>query len=778
MQYSKNYKNSQHTLLYIGMTTAIIASNFTSPVATAEGFSLEEVVVTARKREESLQDTPLSVTAVSGQLLTEMGVADLTGIADVAPNVSFSTTGTVSGSTSSAVVYIRGIGQNDYVPVVDPGVGIYVDDVYMGRSVGSVLDLMDVRSVEVVRGPQGTLFGRNSIGGAISLTTNDPGDELGGKIRVIGGDDHRQEIFATFDLPISDTLRSNLNLMHRKRDGTVERILVPGSEKLGNDNSNGARVKVEWEASDALLFQLAADYIREREESAPEVNLFIRDAPALPAAWNGYGALAGLAVTSTASGCVQGDITVGVNCYNNSLNEGPFKTRETSLSQNDIDSWGLSLASTYELNADLTAKLIFAYRDMEAFFARQVDGTELNIFENRDKYFHNQFSADFRFNGTSERFEWVGGLFYYTEEADNQLDFTGALEGTAYPIHFGGLVDNENYAVYGEGTYHLTDVWHLTAGLRYTDETKSANPNAYRYVNGDIENPPEHGAPGTSELFPQGWNENSFSEVTYRLVLGHDFNDQTTGYLSVSTGFKSGGFEWRITNTSFRDDPTLNGQLPSFDPETVISYEMGLKTELLDAGLRINAAIFHSDYKDMIVAANAGGIATFQTNAAQATIDGAEVELTWVPTDALLINFNVGYLDAGYDELTPGAIAAGLSLSDDFVNTPEWSTSWGASYRIDLDKKGTITPRIDGNYKSEQQFEANNSDYVFDDGHAVWNTSVRYDSMDEAWSLSAGIENLTDELYIVGGDSNSAIGYENGIYARPRNYFVAADFSF
>jgi len=770
-------------LLCLKSLSAAVSAIILSPVMSsatvqADGFTLEEVVVTARKREESLQDTPISVTAVSGQLLSEMGVADLTGIASIAPNVSFTTTGTVSGSTSSAVVYIRGIGQNDYVPVVDPGVGIYVDDVYMGRTIGSVLDLMDIKSLEVVRGPQGTLFGRNSIGGAISLTTNAPGDELAGSVRIVGGDDSRRELFANVNVPISDTLRANVNVMSRQRDGTVERILVPGSEKLGNDNSLGGRVRVEWDASDKLLVALAADFVHEREESAPEVNLFVRDGALLPASWNGYGALAALSVTSTASACVQGDSSAGSDCYNNSLNEGPFKTRETSLSQNDIDSWGVSLSSTYDINDGLSAKLILAYRDIEAYFARQVDGTEFNIFENRDEYLHDQFSADFRFNGSSDQLDWVAGVFYYTEEADNQLDFTGALEGTAYPVHVGGVVENENYAIYGEGTYHLSEDWHLTAGLRYTDETKRVNPNAYRYPSGDIENPPEHGAPGTSELFPEGWNEIGFSESTYRLVLAHDLNENTTAYGSVSTGFKSGGFEWRITNTNFRDDPSLNGNLPSFDPETVTSYELGLKTELPDIGLRFNASLFHSDYDDMIVAANAGGIATFQTNAAVAVIDGVELELTWVPVPELLLNLNIGYIDATYDELTPGALAAGLSLDDEFVNTPARTASWGMSYMFALNDGANITPRLDGNYKSRQHFEANNSDYVFDDGHTAWNASVRYSAPEGNWSVSGGIENLTDELYLVGGDSNSAIGYENGIYSRPRNAYINAEYQF
>ncbi len=792
------------------------------------GFTLEEIVVTAQKRESSLQDTPISVTAVTGQLLNEMGIADITGIANVAPNISFSTTGTVSGSSSAAVVYIRGIGQNDYVPVVDPGVGIYVDEVYMGRTVGSVLDLMDIKSVEVVRGPQGTLFGRNSIGGAISISTNDPTGELGGKIRVIGGEDSRGEAFATFDLPVSDKVAANINLMRRKQEGTVERVLVPGSDKLGNVNSSGARIKLNWEASENLGFQLIADHVREREESAAEVNEFIRDlapgnAGGLPGAWNGLGGfaafIADLALdldndgqpdvfpnfSTPGQGCIADDTTSGTNCYNNSLNMGPFKTRETSLSQNDIDSWGISLAITYRFSDDLSAKLILAYRDLEAYFARQVDGTEFDIFENRDEYLADQFSVDLRFNGNSDKLDWVAGAFYFEETADNQLDFSGVLEGSLYPVHFGGLVDNSNYAVYGEGTFHFTEKLHLTAGVRYTDEEKTAKPNAFGYPGCDIEllpTSPSESCDSQYSAFQEGgtlfrdrrtdnttsylidpvWNSTEFSEVTWRLSLAYDVSQATFVYGSVSTGFKSGGFEWRVTNTEFASNPDFqqsNGSegLPIFDPETVTTYEIGLKTEIGQT-VRLNSSVFYSEFTDMIVAANAGGIATFQTNAAEATIQGVETELTWIPTDAVLINAAIGYIDAQYDKTSEQAQAAGIDTDDKFVLTPEWSGSLGISYRIDLSNGASLTPRIDGTYKSEMEFEANNTQYTRENGYTAWNATLRYAAPGEKWNVTVGVENLTDELYKVGGDANSVIGYENVIYARPRNWYIAAELEF
>lgn len=766
------------------------------------GFSLEEIVVQARRREESLQDTPIAVTAVQGDLLEEMGSADITAIANIAPNVSFSTTGTVSGSTSSAVVYIRGIGQNDYVPVVDPGVGMYLDDVYMGRTVGSVFDLMDIKSVEVIRGPQGTLFGRNSVGGAISITTNDPSGKTEGKFRTIIGDQGRRELFATLDAAFSDTVSGIFNLMSRERDGTVERVNVPGSEKLGNENSKGARFKLNIAASDSLDFQVTGDIVREREESAPEVNAFYNESFTLPGAWNGFNAFAGFAPTSTSSGCIAGDVNAGTNCYNNSQQLGPFATGETSLSQNDIDTWGLSFIANYRINDDLSTKFIAAHRDLDAAFARQVDGTPFNVFENRDKYLSNQTSLDFRLNGSTENVNWVVGAFYFEEESDNDLDFSGVLEETLYPIHVGGIVENSNVAVYGEATWDVSDRLHLTAGMRYTDEEKSATPNVFAYPNcpdqiGQINDPsaacdsvvspvaiPRRAVQTTDYLIDPVENSISFDQITYRAVAAYDFSDNTSIYGSISTGFKAGGFEWRVTNTSFASDPQFaiaevcgegNECLPTFDPEEVTTYELGIKSDITDS-LRINAALFQSDYEQLIIASNPpGSIATFQTNAGEATIKGLELESTWVASTNTLVNLSLGLIDAGYDQLNPGS---SVTLDDEFVFTPDTSISLGISHIFDLNSGASLTARLDGVHKSEQEFEAANTAHTRDDGFTALNGSLKYASANEKWNLTLGAQNLTDELYIVGGDANSAIGYENVIYARPRNYYLALDYTF
>jgi len=564
---------------------------------------------------------------------------------------------------------------------------------------------------------------------------------------------------------------------------------------------HGAKIKLNIaKPGSKFSLKLIGDYVIEREESAPEQNLFFWGNRQITNLWN-----TGVGV-STAEGYVEGNTSVGTDIYDERQNLGPFKTGETSLSQNDIDAYGFSANMGLDLGNGLSSKLILAYRNLDANFARQVDGSPLNIFENRDKFLQDQFSADLRLNKSTDKFDLVTGLFYFQEDVDNDLSFTGVLDGVVWPAFVGGLVDNSNYAAYAEATFKVTDKLSLTGGLRYTNETKRARPDAFRDGTLNIESRPDgppaernpdktlvadvdaNGNPimvdpidNPTRLVDKIWQENSFDQVTWRVNAAYKASDALNLYGSVSTGFKSGGFEWRVTNPSFYADPSNDfdgdgdGDLPQFNPETVTSYEVGAKFDAPDTDLRLNVAAFFSSYRDMQIAANPpGSIATFQTNAGDSEIKGIEVELIWVPTSSLLVNLGYGLTDAKYTDLIEGVT---VSLDDSFILTPKHMLTFGASYKATIGNAGSITPRIDGHYKSEMHFEAENSDFVFDDGHVALNASVRYEAP-KNWSLILGVDNFTDALYVTGGDANTAIGYENGIYARPRNFYVTLGYSF
>jgi len=759
MQRTKLWTNGPAALVMLG-----VAGLSGAPVSAAAdkaddaGFALEEITVTARKVQETLLNAPLAVTAVTGQALEERDMTDISSLADVAPNVNFSFGGTSSGSGSAAVVYIRGVGQNDFTPVTDPGVGIYIDGVYLGRTIGSVLDVMDFERIEVIRGPQGTLFGRNSIGGAINITTRDPGREFGGRLRVTGGQDRRVNIFGTVDVPLSETFQASFSGLYKSRRGYVDRVLVPGNKKLGDEGVLGGRAKFVWTPSDRLSFKLAVDGERVREQSAPEVATDVTESAPFIFLYNnnvfGNGAPAACAGTS-------GGPLTNPACANDQYAGAPFKSFETGPSQNDIDQWGVSLITEWQASENLAVKSITAYRDLSANFSRSSDATPFLIFQTTDDYGQNQFTQELQFLGTAfeNRLTWVAGAFYMKEHARD----IGLIEAVvpSFPRNIGGTTNNDNYAFFGEGTFDVTPAFHLTGGIRYTDETKRFDPVAEIIAVVEA---------GGDPYVPPGQRKLTFNEVTWRGTAAYDIFANASSYFTVSKGFKSGGFVIRLTQ------PAANP--PTYNPETLIQYEAGLKMKFPDQGVRLNLAAFWSDYKGIQVAANPPGqINTVTANAAKGTIKGFEAELTWIPVPELFIQGALGYQDAKYDRIDPD-INVAISLNDDLIRTPKWSLNLGVSYLINLGNYGTLTPRADWVYKSAIQFEPVNDARVAENGYNALNLSMAYEEPNSKWRATFGVNNVTDEKYIIAGDSNGTIGYALVVFARPRNWFLTVDYSF
>lgn len=753
---------------------------------------LEEVIVTSRRYSESIIDAPFSVTSVSGQRLQNLIESEITAVDKLSPNVNFATTGAVSGSTSTAVIYIRGIGQNDYVPVTDPNVGVFVDDVYYGRSVGAVLNLADVRKIEILRGPQGTLLGRNTVGGAISMATHDPSGDTSGSMRTVFGNQGRRELSFAQNAVLGEQLNARVSLVRRQLDGTVSRVNVPGPN-LGNENNYSGRLKFDWSPSKNVRVVLAGDYNRDREQSAAEVNANFSDSAELPAAWNGFSATRPLA--STASGCVQGRTDVGTDCYNNRFRQGPFTTAEDSISRNNVDSWGVSASLDLGTNDERwQSRVIMARRELKAFLARQADGSPLDIFENRESYLSNQSSLDLRLGAQFEKLHFSGGFFYFNEQSDNQGDFSGVFNGTLYPVHYGGITDNENMAVYGQVDLDLGDRFHLSMGLRHTDETKRATPNAFRFVGCDIDlaplSPTDCAQSNEGHLVPRIEQENSFKKITWSSALSYELDNNTRVYVNASTGFKSGGFEWRVIDDSFRELALtqaanrglseaeaqefvdINGALPQFNPENVLTYELGIKGLLGDGRARYSLSLFDSRYRDQIVATNLLGLATQQTNAAESSFRGAEIELSCVPSTSWEINFSGGYINAKYKKLTGNALRAGLSLDDRPIYAPRVNASLAINYSQPL-YSGSLVSQLRVRHKSSQEFEPVNTRFARDEGFTELDLGFQYKPQKGSWSFSAGFRNLTDQRYKVSGDANNTIGYENVIYARPRNAYMS-----
>lgn len=705
-------------LVSAGMAETSVAQNSPS------GFELEEIVITARKIEENLQDAPLAVSAMTGESLEERGVEQITAVANIAPNVNFSYGGAVSGSGSAAVMFIRGVGQNDFTLVTDPGVGLYVDGVYYSRTIGSVLDVFDVDRIEVLRGPQGTLFGRNSTGGAINITSRNPDGEFGAKVKATIGDDSRQEMAASVNLPVNENFAVLISSLVRKRDGNVNDA---SGRELGDDDMYGMRIKGLWTPDPDFSLIVSADYVSENEGSAAEVPL-VRN-------------MDGSVSSSTRDNYTPVTVSQG-------------------KSVNDTDALGFSVTAEWTLTENATLKSITGYRDLDSTFARAP--ASASDFSTLDTYEHKQISEEIQLLGTVSNVNYVAGVFYMQEEGSNEDLTNVGVAPSGWPRIIGVEdVDNKNYAVFGEATWNLTDTTRIITGLRYTHEEKEVDQISQSIPG--ITRGTTASDPVVNYIGYDGLQPLDYSERTWRLALQQDIHDHLMVYASVSRGFKSGGFEQRVITPVTEPD--------TFKPEYVRSYEVGLKTDL--ESVRVNVAAFKADYTDLQISGNPpGSIATETFNGAEATIQGLEIELTWIPAPSFMMDLSIGIMDAEYDDIEG---TANITLRDELIRTPEYSVAMGVSYLYDIGTNGSLKFRADLVSKGETHFEPDNDTASYEDGYTALDFNVAYFTANADWTVRLGVNNATNEKYLIAGDANIPLGYDLGIFARERNVYLSVE---
>lgn len=745
----------------------------------------EEIVVTARRREEALQDVPVAVTAMSAAELERRQIDNIAQVGESVPNLTFQTGAPTGTGASTPSVFIRGVGSAETSLGTEPGVGLYVDDVYIARSVGSVLDLVDPQSVQILRGPQGTLFGRNSVGGAMLIRSRAPAGEFGGTIEVTTGAFDRADARLTLDAPLSETFRTSFAVLTNNRDGFVE---SDDSEAMGNIDRWAGRFAAEWEASPNLLVSFAADIMRADETAMPGVLLGLVDyIPGTEFAPGGPYPSAIFAITNNSAACggasTQGN-SGNPNCIDQQWILGPYRTAGGYQAETDIfnsqgsrqygnsaitEIQGASLRFEYELSPSLTFKSITAYRELEAFWASNSDHSPLPGIETVNDQKQSQFTQEFQLLGAGDRFNWVVGAFYMSEEGE-------ALNVVAFPdviFRSGGGFETTSTAVFAQGTYEILPSLELTAGLRYTEETKSYDTLNNQETIGVLVNVPGRvwldlrafPAPFVTTPTPDVESE----ELTPLVSLAYHFNEDLMTYASFSRGYKSGGYEQRLAPTT----PAV----PSFDPEFVDTYEIGLKGSFADGRLNFGAAVFHSDYQDMQISVVDGPAPTI-TNAGDATIQGAEIELSWRPIDDLRLSAYAGYLDASYDTLSMRAQFSGIQLSDRLPNTSEWQYGASISYEFDVSSNLTLRPHVDWSYRSSMELDAANEPLLHQPGYSLVNAALTLTPRDERWALSLSGRNLTDETYLVSGIAQYNIGEIEGQYARPQEWALSFQYRY
>ena len=717
-----------------------------------KSFTLEEITVTARKRTENLQNTPISITTFTANDLERRQIYSVADLDEATPNLVFDTAAPSSGSNSAASVFIRGVGQIDFTPTTDPGVGIYVDGVYYARAIGSALDFLDVERISVLRGPQGTLFGRNTIGGALNIVSKKPTEGFGGDSTVTIGSANQINVSTNINLPISDTLLTKISGSIRNQDGYVTNLERPNAPKLGDNNSSSVRASILWTPSDGVEVMINADYTREREQSAPNVLILADPSRPFPGFFNNV---------------VVGDCaTPETNpaCFSSSYAGDPFTVNSLQQSASEIDYWGIAMTVDWDLGP-LSIKSITAYRNLESYSTRDADHSPMVIFETEDTISQNQFSQELQFSGLAldDKLTWLFGLYYFEESADNN-NFVNISVGA---IRSGGPVKNDNKAAFFNATYDVTDDFHVTAGMRYTKENKSFTPDQVTLTN--VFGPGGVIPPGVRVL-PQVEKKTSIDDWTPHLNLAYDVSENVMVYGTFSKGFKSGGFTQRV----FPPIIPAPGQdpaevIPSYDPEFVTTYEVGFKSSFWNNRGRLNVAAFYSDYTDMQILLREA-VASVTVNAGEATLKGFEAEFILLPVEGLTLQGGIGYVDAKYNTLSPKAI--GITLDSRFARVPKWTVSGSAFYTMELGgDAGTVTPRIDGSYTSKKFFDTANTPAAIQDGVLLLNASLTYESPNEDWRVVLGVRNLTDKIYLGSASVNLGTGgYVEGAYARPRTW--------
>ncbi|MHC3125988.1 hypothetical protein OB03_01185 [Brevundimonas sp. GN22] len=732
----------------LAMTAPAIAQEASSdPQAAA---IVDDVVVTARRRSENLQDVPIAVTAVTGEGLDARGYSSITDIQQMTPNLTF-TPGT-GGSSGQMSAYVRGVGEYDYIVTSDPAVAVFFDGVYQGRPFGALTSLMGIERVEVLRGPQGSLFGKNTIGGAISVVLQKPtGSNSGEADLKVGSYDHVQ-LRGSYDLALTDDLAMSVSALGRWGDGWQE--MDSGGTK-GNTDQIAGRAALRWTKGDFDAV-LSVDGYRQRQNAAP--NNMIAFYPGF------FSELYSTFVEpccNVPSNIDRADVTPILNIDN-------------------------ADASSVTLTLDFPAfggdlKSISAARYSRVAFARDGDASLTNYSGDRQDITSRQFSQEFQLS--HELFDGkvttLGGLYLFHERSRQKTLLVTAwglyprlLEaqfdpemaaGLDFNVNFDQTQETDNAALFGNATIRLNDKLSLDVGGRLTYESKEFDQTARRIF---AQVPLIPGVPGYQL-------DESWTNFSPKASLNYEFSDEVRGYAIVSQGFRSGGFNGR---------PTSEAEIGSFDPEILTSYEIGLKNDLFDRRLRLNISAFYNQYEDMQVNVSypvLGGVVVRTENAGKARIWGIEAEGRYIANDWLTFEGAVGYLDAAYEEyFSRDADGNVLDYSDlELKHTTPWTASLGAVFTGRIGQFDT-TFRVDAAYMDEQYSDTQNQPLLKGEAHTLLNASLNFRADN---GLSFGIEgqNLTDERVIKEGyDGSGSFGFIEAYYNPPRRIYATVRYAF
>jgi iron complex outermembrane receptor protein len=790
---------SEHSLRRSALAVAVVSSLFpaTQVSAQEDGLVLEEVIVTARKRQESLQETPVAVTALSATALRDAGIRNLYDLNQIAPNIEVQS---ANGNAPLASIYIRGVGSRNSGTNYSSGVGIYIDNVYAGRPDGALLDINDIQSVQVLRGPQGTLFGKNTTGGALVFTTNRPQEEFEGSVELRVGNYGRFDSSTVLNVPLSDSLLTRLSVTTTDRDGYIDNH-YDGEEYMDEDRIN-AIAQVRWLASDSLTLDLNYNYADTDQKARPQ------KCKPVPGAVGWQAVLFDTISVIPSTGRTYDDF-----CQDAADIGDQYDVISDLGGHYEAETNSVSLTAEWEIGDDYLVKSISAWRNTNAGQDDELDHTGIpwlhrTMFvhpdtNNRDA---DQYSQELEFSGSAfdDRLQFVTGAYWFKEEIND--GFGNNYIGPFDP-GIGGLflfttsatlleADNEAWAAFSQLEWSWNDNWRTTLGVRYTDEERELYRERYNPVpatfdqNGGFVAPVFSGAYAVDRSvfeynpdFSYALNDTTKESVTdsdtsfmasvQYLIDEWRWINTGSAYFTYSEGFLSGGLS---------EAPT--GKLETFEPEEVENWELGFKLDMLDRRLRVNGALFYSDYNNrqlttIVVNLNTNSPAGATINADSSSIAGLELETTWLATSNLEVTFNATFNDGDIDKFEDTQIliadpsiapAAGcdrvdLSLiqvdqcandrsNENLPRLPEETYFLALQYTLDTDW-GMFVPRIQGSLKKDIDycFDATSCDtgMWLEDEQFDLSARVTWLSKDGNWVGAIWGSNLTDEDHLVGG---------------------------
>jgi iron complex outermembrane receptor protein len=752
-------KTMWKAMLLAGAAWGAASAGAYAQTVPAEGVDVDEVVITARRREENLKDVPVAVSAVGEAALERQGGADITIIQQITPNA---TVQIARGSNSTLISFIRGIGQQDPLWGFEPGVGLYIDDVYVARPQGAVLDVFDIERIEVLRGPQGTLYGRNTIGGAIKYVTKRLSTEPQLSLKGAYGSFNQIDLVAQGSVPIGETFAIGGAVARYTRDGFGENLNT-GAEHYDKDVT-AARVSAEWRPSEDLFFRVAGDWVQ--DDSAPRHGY--REVQAL----NSGG-------VPIAGGAPLGSV---------------YDTMAGVGDSNDVRTRGLSLTAQWNINEVLTFKSITSYRDGDTETVIDFDGLPAAILDIPAYYSDDQISQEFQLTYDGDRVQGVAGVYYFDGHAEGAFDTILSQVPGGLVIGTAGSVDTKSIAAFADVSIDITDRFKISLGGRWTQDEKEGTVFRANYAGATL-SPLLGGTPRPVAFLRTDYtNSKTFEKFTPRVSLSFELTEDLTTYVSYGQGFKSGGFDMR--GDRFLTPQTENG----YEPETVDSYEIGLKGSLYDGRITFATDFFKAEYKDQQVTTQVpagAGIASFVDNVGSSEMWGWEFEGRFRFTDNFSAGVALGYLDAQFNEfirfypagainpltglvVPPGGVTLNIASMADLQNAPEWTMNYNATWSFDV-IGGTLAITPSASYRDSFQMFEFPAPAIDQESYWLYDLNASWVAPGGNWKVSLTGKNITDERYRIGGynfPQSAGVLFGNsvvGFYGAPATWTIGLE---